>query len=521
MNDTETPDELKPLPGPQTTLIEAGDIFEVFLGGNRGGGKTFAMLLDWLDHQDLYGNKASGLMIRRTYKELEDVIKEAQKIFPGQGANWTNSTAKQSTFVFPNGAEIRFRHLDNDNDALLYQGHQYSRIYIEEVGAFPRPDPILKLIATLRVPGVKCGIRLTANPGGDGIAWLRQRYVDPHPLGYRLLPTEYLDPQTNEITVKHRFYIPCNLRDNVYTNTPDYRANLLEATRNNPALRRAWVNENDWNVIIGAFYPEFDNNRHIIDPFEPLPGWLRFMVIDWGSSEPCAIGWFCVVGDNYMATHRGTPVLLPRGAIVMYKEVYFSENHNNVGLQHTAEEVAELICRAERREPKGAEISYRVCDTKLLAVDAGPSIAERMSKPPYELHNFRMAKNKRRGRDGVPAGWDQLRAKLIGVDGRPMIYWFSTCIDSIRTIPLMQHDPDKPGDMVSDGVEDHLSDLCRYAVMSRSWIASGELASISKYYEAEARNSNSVVIKPPPEGWLADLDENAKPKTFKLGGRRI
>jgi hypothetical protein len=67
-------------------------------------------------------------------------------------------------------------------------------------------------------------------------------------------------------------------------------------------------------------------------------------------------------------------------------------------------------------------------------------------------------------------GWDQLRARLVGDgEGRAMIVTFSTCVDSIRTIPFLQHDPDKPEDLMTDS-EDHAADEWRYACMSRPYV---------------------------------------------------
>jgi hypothetical protein len=62
-----------------------------------------------------------------------------------------------------------------------------------------------------------------------------------------------------------------------------------------------------------------------------------------------------------------------------------------------------------------------------------------------------------------------MRQRLIGTDGVPMIYTFSTCTDSIRTVPALQHDPDRPEDVDTDG-EDHAADEWRYACMSRPWV---------------------------------------------------
>ncbi len=62
-----------------------------------------------------------------------------------------------------------------------------------------------------------------------------------------------------------------------------------------------------------------------------------------------------------------------------------------------------------------------------------------------------------------------MRSRLVGKDGVPMIYCFSTCTDSIRTIPTLQHDPNRAEDVNTES-EDHAADEWRYACMSRPWI---------------------------------------------------
>ena len=46
-------------------------------------------------------------------------------------------------------------------------------------------------------------------------------------------------------------------------------------------------------------------------------------------------------------------------------------------------------------------------------------------------------------------------------------------MDSIRTIPFLQHDPDKPEDLMTDS-EDHAADEWRYACMSRPYVPTRE-----------------------------------------------
>jgi hypothetical protein len=72
-------------------------------------------------------------------------------------------------------------------------------------------------------------------------------------------------------------------------------------------------------------------------------------------------------------------------------------------------------------------------------------------------------------------GWDQMRSRLVGDgDGRPILVVFGTCVDSIRTIPFLQHDPDRPEDIMTDS-EDHAGDEWRYACMSRPWVPAVEV----------------------------------------------
>jgi hypothetical protein len=83
---------------------------------------------------------------------------------------------------------------------------------------------------------------------------------------------------------------------------------------------------------------------------------------------------------------------------------------------------------------------------------------------------FQRADNRRVARAGAIGGWDQVRARMKGdLDGNPMLVVFSTCLDTIRTVPIMQHDPDRPEDMQTDS-DDHCLDDLRYACMSRPFI---------------------------------------------------
>jgi hypothetical protein len=106
---------------------------------------------------------------------------------------------------------------------------------------------------------------------------------------------------------------------------------------------------------------------------------------------------------------------------------------------------------------EGEEMSDMVADPAIFDVSRGKSIAEELAE--YGCY-YREADNKRIN------GWQQIRSRLIGEDGKPLIYYTKDCKNLIRTKPIMQYDPSKPEDLDSD-LEDHLMDVERYICMSR------------------------------------------------------
>jgi hypothetical protein len=443
----------QPQPGPQTALV-ACNVFEVFFGGARGGGKTDGMLGEWIRHAEDYGSNAIGLMVRRERTQLIETIERSHTIY-GRLEGWAWKE-QDKMWRAPNGARLRFAYLERDADAEAYQGHSYTRIYIEELTNFPDPKPVMKLMATLRSGmGVPTGFRATGNPGGPGHSWVKARYIDPAPMGYEVLKDSFRNPWTGENVTRERVFIPSKLNQNRFLGS-DYIANLQMS--GNEALVKAWL-EGDWSVIEGAFFDCWSAEKHVLRPFAVPSDWLRFRSADWGSAAPFSVGWWAVVGDTFVTPTGHT---LPRGALVRYRE-WYGASAPNVGLRLVAEEVA----RGIKAKEAGDTIAYGVLDPAAFAVDGGPSIAQMMAR---EGVIFRPADNKRVSQKGALSGWDQMRARMKGdQDGRPMLYVFETCKDFIRTVPVLQHDPDRPEDIDTDA-EDHAADEARYGCMSRPWI---------------------------------------------------
>lgn len=467
----------EPRSKPQEAFI-ACPVFEVFYGGSRGSLKTDGVLGEWLSHSDLYGKNAIGLMVRRNRIQLQETIERAKQIFTPLGFKFKESP--DHVCIAPNGARLRFSYLERDSDAEEYQGHSYTRVYVEEIGNFPSPSPIMKLMATLRsAAGVPCGFRATGNPGGPGHQWVKARYVDPAPKGWQVIETEFSNPFTGEKIKRDRVYIPGRITDHNLLGS-GYIANLQMS--GSPELVRAWL-EGDWSVIAGAFFPEFTMDRHVVQPVELPKHWLRFRACDWGSSKPFSVGWYAV--------SEGELPQFPRGSLVRYREWYGMEKDQpNVGLKMTAEEVAEGIMERDDAGYK-FEWPHSVIDPSAFAENGGPSIAERMHVHSGKRILWREADNKRVASRGAMGGWDQLRSRLKGDDeGRPMLYFFSTCVHAIRTLPTLQHDSHRAEDVDTDG-EDHCPDEIRYACMSRPFLrkpAPDELSVTDALLAADAKS---------------------------------
>jgi len=432
-------------PGPQTDAIRRHLVTELFFGGAVGGGKSDYLLGDFAqDVPEAWGKWCHGILFRRTYGELEELVQRSQEIYPQwfPGVEWKVS---DKSWVWPNGASLKMRYLEHSTDWMRYWGHQYTWIGWDELPSWPDLTAYLKMIARLRsahpVPNKR--VRATGNPGGPGHQAVKAYFgIDRCPLGGEI----FKDP----VTGNSRLFVRSRLQDNkiLLHHDPGYIDRLRGI--GSDALVKAWL-EGDWNVVAGAYFSEWSTLKHVVKPFRIPDHWLRFMSLDWGSAAPFSVGWWAVSDGSLIDGQH-----FPAGAIIQYRE-WYGASAPKVGVKLTAEQLADGIVQREI----GDKITYRVADPSCWKVDGGPSIAERMYNRKVLM---RAADNQRIN------GWDQVRGRLRGNGDAPMLYTFSTCSDFIRTFPALQHDEDRPEDVNSDG-EDHCGDQTRYACMSRPWTA--------------------------------------------------
>ena len=444
-----------PQPGPQAKLLSC-PANEILYGGARGGGKSYGLLLDWMAHEARYGKDARGILFRRTMPELEDMLEKARELLPGFG--WLYQEQKK-TWVSSTGATLKMRYLERDNHADRYQGHQYTWCGLDEAGSWANPAPIDKLRATLRSPVVGKRVRmvLSANPGGAGHNWLKRRFIDP-------VQPYRLQHEINGQSTWTVCYIPARFADNriLQRADPGY---LDRATAKLPEwLAKAW-RDGDWNIVAGGMFDDvWQEDLHVIEPFEIPRTWRLDRAFDWGSSRPFAVGWFAESDGSDIVLADGTEMSFPRGSVFQVAEWYGWNGRPNEGLRMTATDIARGVVQ---QDASLGRVRPGPADTAIWTTQNGNCIADDMARAGCRWEKADKSPGSR------VVGWDKVREMLGNVASQedPAFHVFATCRNTIRTLPTLPRDAKNPDDVDSDS-EDHIADMIRYRLAMPKRIAS-------------------------------------------------
>jgi hypothetical protein len=441
-------------PQPKQHALISCPVEDVLFGGARGGGKTDGLAGDWLAHAQQYGRHARGLFFRQTYPELEEVEKRMQDIFPAVGAIWYTG---RRTWEFTNGARLRVRYLEREQDAQHMQGNSYSWVGGDELGNYPNPRAVDLLRATLRsAAGIPCHFRGSANPGGSGHSWLKSRYIDPAPPMTPFASVETIAGV--EVTVK-RCFIPSTLEDNplLMRADPTYWSRILVAAGENTELAKAW-RYGDWDVMAGGMFTDvWSAGYHVLDPMA-IPSTYRIRrSLDWGSSRPFSCGWWAHSdGETPLGPEAR---VYPKGTRFRVMELYGWSGKPNEGLRLTNTEIARRIRAQEEASPYYGRIEAGPADSSIFDVVNGVSIAHEIGTQGIVFKPAQKGPGSRR------QGWQVMRQLLRASMQWPMeepgLFIFSNCRQFIRTVPVAPRDPADADDIDTDS-EDHISDESRY-----------------------------------------------------------
>jgi len=262
----------------QAKFLKCEESVVAFFGG-IGNGKTFAGILKGIARiSDPNSPPQLGMIARQTYPELRD---STQRTFfellhlcgfiPGVHYEYKK---QENRCIFSNGHEIIFRSLDDPAKLLSINLGWFYIDQAEEVSE----EVFLTLLGRLRaVENPQCWI--TGNPLGHN--WVWHRFIH--------------DP------------VPGNIMFSAKTeeNIDNLPKGYIESLINN--YNEIWVNRyvyGSWDAFEGQIYPDFEPSIHVVPDFNPPAGWLRFIGIDHGRTNPTAVLWGAMDYDDNLWIYR-------------------------------------------------------------------------------------------------------------------------------------------------------------------------------------------------------------------------
>ena len=361
-------------------------------------------------------------ILRRTYRELADSTQAA--FWKGDGKMppacppelIERYLAKDEMVILKNGAQIMFRSAENPRETEdKIRNVTMAGFFIDQVEEFDDAayfhlyETLLSRLSDNRGP--MKGL-LVANPGPED-HWVHKRFVDP-------LTKE---PQTRRIGV--------TLFDNEDNLDPRYFRRMMRRADSNPLFFRRYV-LGEWGAFGGKRFPDWNAERHVVQPFPVHPDWEVVCGIDYGWGNPTAVIWcaidfegrWWVVAEHY---EKEKPVSFHARRIKeIERELGISPS--SVWLDPSA--------WAKRSEYESTALEFA----------------------DYNVYAGR-AQNERLG------GWNRIEEMLVdGPDGKPMLQIFDTCPNLIREIGSLKI---KLGTDDVEKEHDHAADALRYAIMSR------------------------------------------------------
>lgn len=391
------------------------------------------------------------MILRKTFPQLAELIDKTLSYYP-RIIPQAKYNASSHTWTFPSGAKIVFGAMQYTKDRTKYQGQAYDFIAFDELTHFTW-DEYSYMYSRNRPngPGTQVYMRATANPGGVGHAWVKERFITAGaPMTPIVEEFTWRDSKGETHTGRQsRIFVPSSVFDNpaLLRNDPDYVKRLASM----PEAERNALLYGDWDSFSGQVFTEWRNNpehyedqkhTHVIAPFAIPQDWAVWCAMDWGFSRPFAVGWYAV--DHARRLYH-------------IREFYGCTGTPNQGVKWEPGDVARKIRKIEADDPNlRGRMIHRVGDPAIWGSDGTESIGALMERDGVYFE---------RGDHARIDGKMQIHHRLaFDADGVPMLYVFNTCKHFIRTVPNLVYSETDVEDVDTDG-EDHIYDALRYVCM--------------------------------------------------------
>lgn len=450
---------------PKQLLCLMSAATEILFGGASSGGKSHLIrvaLCTWC----LSIPYLQCVLIRKKYADILSNHVEGATGFRALLRPWIEAgkvtVTKEGINFLENGSRIEFVHCQDERQFDSAQGVERDVVVLDEatqIGerlirffrTWCRMTPERQQALPPEWQGKFPRLLYTANPIGASVGFFRRNFITAR--------------KPFEIERVHGFkrqYIPSKVEDNLSADMEAFEGRMEGI--GDKAIARA-LRDGDWESPTGDYFPEWDEDRHVIPNVLPPDHWFRFISYDWGTRDPSAVYWW--------ATSPGETLngkWIPRGALVAYREWYIcADDDQSVGRRMRNEDVRDgIITRTEvgwRNQPI-------LTDSLPFQDRGGDTIAD------VFWNNGKGIKLTEADTSRIP-GWSQMRARLIGIQPDvnssfryPMIYFVESCRAARDYIPGLTRHPSegKTEDAQEHGEATHACDAIRYACLAHKVI---------------------------------------------------
>lgn len=371
----------------------------VAYGGARGGGKSFCILaqVGADDCQRYPGLKV--LFLRKVGKsnreQFEDFRKRVFALLPHEYRE------QKGILTFKNGSTIVIGHFKDEKDIDNYLGLEYDVIAIEEATTLTN-SKYLNILTCLRSskPGWRPRAYLSTNPGNVGHQWFKSTFILP-----------YMQK------AEHRTrFVPATVRDNKFVNK-EYVTEVLENLTG--WQREAWLNGN-WDVQAGQFFTTFRESVHVLAEWDERQAVRWYAALDYGWNHYTV---FHLAAEDksgnlvVVETHRARQTNV-EGHASAINYMLSKRNLQPFNLQYI---VAGKDCFS--RHPDGTTVADQYAQ---FGIHLQPAEIDRIN------------------------GWSTVLRRLGDSEKgiKPTLFVHRRCSALIDQFPVMQHDPNKPEDVM-------------------------------------------------------------------------
>lgn len=337
-------------------------------GGASGGGKSQFLIADGA--QERANPALSGLLLRKTRREMNELNAIMHKLYKPMGARWIGT---EHTWRFRAGGSIEAGYLRTDRDIDRYQGNPRSWVGIDESGQHPenRVRLVLAWLAAPEAAGLRVRGRFTFNPGGVGYGWEMQIFLrfrcpvhypaprdDSNPRETSTVPGKVYRGATwtdGGAVEKTTAFIPAKLSDN-----PAYYKVKLSSLMSQTAAIRKQLLDGCWCNAEGIYF-DFMQPGMVV-PIQTIGEewwWNHFISIDYGyGNSSAAAGMYAVspLGRVFKTRERDEKKM---GSVDFAKAIC------EKGFEATdvARAQAAWLRKLKDRDPERPRINYVVIDS--------------------------------------------------------------------------------------------------------------------------------------------------------------